>query len=812
MEISEKIEIAEKLSERMNLMANQAANLAAAFTEVERRRLIGVGIAQQITETDEQLRQLASIRRELRETGMANSEQLFALTTEIEDSLSFLRQPVDAPAVTVEKVAALAKSKRIKEAAHGTVAPETEKESGKEVEAAVVPDGAAEPVKHPCHICEDVFYQHLDLIKHLRAEHKLGLQESLDAANGTIPAPIRSLCADCLGGCDPFESPASASVTTCGDHQTDADADQIKWRDSTCEEWRACLFTAKCFGPSNEENPTCFKEDEIRRRGEASLDAEKRSTCQHPRKNQHAKQDGTITCTACGTVLKTAEEFKDALSEAREKRQALIAERQGKTAPIDDSATPPCMNRDCGYADLASPKNCTANLPLRQRRTTDRCPGYVSGPVPVSNGELPEFCHNDDCHAWNDGEPNGCESHEHVWECEDAKGAPVLGEFEEKENSAQSFRDQHDAIVRAAIASGDDINEHGVYLNPEIITIPIPPKTKHTAEIRIATTSDGQYCYGYDLKYPENGTCGAPSISGPFFASREDAVLAALAFLTTRWPNKKIPGRKVALECVNAYYMQTVKQAAAALPVFRCLNIECEFNNFDVPDSCNEPDRKGRPVDNCCDYSSIPVAPKEQPKQEVAQPVDESPAQASEVAKCRNNDCDYFDNFMPDYCTKLALGEPVPVTDCKDYQAMWPQDREQPKPYAPEDCDDCGNRGILDGTDDYCNCPHGVSARKADQAELERRKERKAALAIDKDRACCMPPDRDWVEVDGTRILYCRVCNLIHRMTRNGGVDVPSEIGSRFNPLQGKEEPQSLSLRDRMKTAQTSVSGGGQPV
>ena len=159
-------EIADRISERMTLMANQAANLAAAFLEVERLRLIGVGIAQQITE--------------LEEVGMANSEQLFALTTEIEESLSFLRQPVDAPVETVAKVASLAKSKRTKEAAHETVAPEAETESGKEVKTTAVLAGATEPVKerHECHICEDIFYHKIDLVKHLRVSHNATLREA----------------------------------------------------------------------------------------------------------------------------------------------------------------------------------------------------------------------------------------------------------------------------------------------------------------------------------------------------------------------------------------------------------------------------------------------------------------------------------------------------------------------------------------------------------------------------------------------------------------------------------------------------------
>jgi len=533
--------------------------------------LIDVEFEEDLAEYNDTILRIAADKKEIKARRFENFKLILAVSQQIDQLGRFV-----APAPWLEEAVEKPKAVRSKQPTEVKLEAAQTQANEEGVEAVAANgnadalSGPAEQVKHPCHICEDDFYHKVDLVKHLRIHHGLNLAESVN------PAPIRSICAECISpvdACGIFEGNPIPILRGCPEHATKLNADQVLWRNTTCQEWRNCPFQSKCFGPSNEEDPTCFKEDKIRELGTAAL----------------------------------------------------------------------------------------ASLPV------------------------------------------------------------------------DSHMDRHNKLVAERRAAGDDINDHGVYLNAEIITIPIPPKAKHDAAIEIAVNADGEYCYGYDFKCraSENieGCSGAPSISGPFFASREDAVLAALAFLTTRWPNKKIPGRKVALECVNAYYMQTVKQAAAALPVFRCLNIECEFNNFDVPDSCNEPDRKGRPVDNCCDYSSIPVAPKEQPKQEVAQPVDESPAQASEVAKCRNNDCDYFDNFMPDYCTKLALGEPVPVTDCKDYQAMWPQDREQPKPYAPEDCDDCGNRGILDGTDDYCNCPHGVRARKADQAELERRKERKKELA-----------------------------------------------------------------------------------
>jgi hypothetical protein len=48
------------------------------------------------------------------------------------------------------------------------------------------------------------------------------------------------------------------------------------------------------------------------------------NSCDHPKKLQRTAQDGTVICGVCTATLKTAEEFKEALSAARDKRQALF--------------------------------------------------------------------------------------------------------------------------------------------------------------------------------------------------------------------------------------------------------------------------------------------------------------------------------------------------------------------------------------------------------------------------------------------------------------------------------------------------------
>jgi len=489
--------------------------LSKAWADLERLRLIDVEFEEDLAEYNDTILRIAADKKEIKARRFENFKLILAVSQQIDQLGRFV-----APAPWLEEAVEKPKAVRSKQPTEVKLEAAQTQANEEGVEAVAANgnadalSGPAEQVKHPCHICEDDFYHKVDLVKHLRIHHGLNLAESVN------PAPIRSICAECISpvdACGIFEGNPIPILRGCPEHATKLNADQVLWRNTTCQEWRNCPFQSKCFGPSNEEDPTCFKEDKIRELGTAAL----------------------------------------------------------------------------------------ASLPV------------------------------------------------------------------------DSHMDRHNKLVAERRAAGDDINDSGVFLNPEEIIIQIPPKAKHSAAIEIAVNADGEYCYGYDFtcRAPENieGCSVAPSISGPFFPSREDAILAALAFLTSRWPSKKIPGRKVALDCVNAYYMEVVKQAAAATPAYvPCQTLDCEFNNPGAPDSCNEPDRAEMPVVRCCDYTSVPV------KEELV--------------------------------------------------ADLPQ-KEEPKPYVLDDCDDCGNRGILDGTDDYCNCPHGIRARKADQAELERRKERKKELA-----------------------------------------------------------------------------------
>ena len=298
---------------------------------------------------------------------------------------------------------------------------------------------------------------------------------------------------------------------------------------------------------------------------------------------------------------------------------------------------------------------------------------------------------------------------------------------------------------------------------------------------------------------------------------------------------------------------------------------------------------------------STPAPVKEEPKQEVIQAVDESPAQASEVVQCRNNECASFDGLCADNCSKLPIGEPEPVTACKGYKAEWPDEQAetvglldqdtahvgnaieqleselQPATFNPldeplGDCEQCMGYGVVEGdlfgesTFIPCRCEAGIkvagdkwagpvtdggtnpkyrkccdecsiddpdcSSCQLPDLEVSAQAE-KPVPVIDKDRTCCMPLDRDWKEDNGNRVLFCRVCNLIHRLTDMDGKDLPFEIGTKYNlqPKTVAPEPAKPALTPlQLKCThpsvfrtpvdggfyckcckQTILSGGGQP-
>lgn len=235
-------------------------------------------------------------------------------------------------------------------------------------------------------------------------------------------------------------------------------------------------------------------------------------------------------------------------------------------------------------------------------------------PAKQEGSEPLATCINLECDNYDASEPNGCSTLEHVRVCDAVEMEGVRKE------------PRHDALTAERKAAGDDINDSGVFLNPEILYIPFLSKFKRTAQIEIAEDADGFFHMGYEFKKKDLGSSGVPSISGTAHPSRKEAILEAVALLKSRWP-----------EAWTEAKLKSIRE-----------NVADFVKAFDPP---------------------TPTPVKEEPKQELAQPANESPAQASEVVRCRNNACDYFDSFLPDNCSRLAIGEPEPVTACKNYRA-----------------------------------------------------------------------------------------------------------------------------------------------
>ena len=62
----------------------------------------------------------------------------------------------------------------------------------------------------------------------------------------------------------------------------------------------------------------------------------------------------------------------------------------------------------------------------------------------------------------------------------------------------------------------------------------------------------------------------------------------------------------------------------------------------------------------------------------------------------------------------------------------------------------------------------------AEEAEYSRKMQ--DAPPIDKDRRCCYPSDRDLRMEGDIRILFCRVCGLIHRKEDYSDLNNPGKV------------------------------------
>ena len=718
-------------------------------TEVEKSGLVSIGIIQQIDDTNRQIVALAAIKKELKEALKQNTAALSATAQRIDDALAALYAPT------------------FKEVTHETVAPEAEKESGKEVETAAVLAGATEPVaeRHECHICGDSYFNRIDLVKHLRVSHNASLQECVK--NKSLADQGKPLCATCHPSfCSIMGTIDMATMYECTGYTTESQGFDVAVRkaqlvaekadrDSKCDRWHDCEHAIACFDPDK------------------------------------AALQGTYCLPA---------------------------------------KAPACWNSSCAWSDLAQPDHCDADDQFRQGRAVTECKCFINGIGPTA-GQDGAACFNTECPENDPLIPNCCEEWGDVWECPEVvtagwgaaaekfeapeperdKRIPLPAEFfaekgpllKARGNGVAGIPDdgkltksfEHDGrlfCIYGSMSSGaEGYTEFYAYQLESFINWIGPmttvkarsaePRKSHLVLTGCQVTLGGKPHILGDRIVFVIGKEPAPAKTEVWtdpFTARPGAVSSQVVSAKVNEHGVFLNPESIVIDGGNSHKLTIhIGESGGRWYFGRTV-----FDGVGVGAASKSAAINGP------GYSDRTTA--------ILAVIDTVLSKEWRAAKVTGRKAARA--VLDDFVAKIVNS--IPVVKEEKVVADLPQ-KEEPKPYVPDDCDDCGNRGILDDTDDYCNCPHGVRARKADQAELERRKERKAELAIDKDRACCMPPDRDWVEVDGTRILYCRVCNLIHRKTRNGGVDVPFEIGSKFEPAH------PLSLRDRMKTAQADATG-----
>lgn len=527
--------------------------LSAAWANLERLRLIDVGFEEQLGDINDAILRFASDKRELKAQRYENFKLILAVSLEI-DKLQG------------------------QSAVSAVAAPEEPKKTRSK--KTPPPQGETSPPaeKHPCHLCEDVFFHKVDLVRHLRTTHGLSMEESVK------PAPIRSICANCISpvdACQTSEGNPSPILRGCPEHRTEPDEDQVRWRDSTCEEWRACPFTAKCFGPSNEEDPTCFKADKVKELGEAALAGQQGCRMKDMRSQYEATAEPRIP------IEDFIEEFK-----------ARCGLHPGLLTTEEDAAEQPCWNSSCAWSDLAQDDHCDAEDQFRQGRPVAECKCFINGIGPTK-GQDAAACFNTNCPSNDPSLPTCCEEWSEVWECPQVVTAGWGAVKEEEAPEAEpvdTWRAQHDAIIKAAIAAGDDINEHGVFRNPEVIEIPLPPKKGFSATIEIAVNADGGFHYGYEFKKKDHGTSGAPSVTGKAYLTRATAIKAAVEHLMRTWPEAWTEAKLKAIRNAVADFMksilvgkeETIHEAATQEAGPEGVEEQQESAAADVPDAALE--------------------------------------------------------------------------------------------------------------------------------------------------------------------------------------------------------------------------------
>ena len=271
--------------------------------------------------------------------------------------------------------------------------------------------------------------------------------------------------------------------------------------------------------------------------------------CLHPmgKAFEQAREDGSgridMICGVCGwticEVSNPPRQVSDSSASEVAKQEELVK----------------CANTGCLRFDTSAVDHCNMLPDAREFNGFTVVAGCdQSTLLGAMLSESSTVCINTECHDYDATEDNGCSAILNVNECESAIGAPVLVSGE---GGAKTVREQHDELVQRAKAAGDDINDFGVFLNPEKIVFSFPKTCGHEATVEVATNADG----GFHVGYTHRVNCGSLSgggspcsVTGSVWPSRKNAIEAGTRSLYKLWPpDSKDPKRTAALAVLDEF-------------------------------------------------------------------------------------------------------------------------------------------------------------------------------------------------------------------------------------------------------------------
>jgi N12 class adenine-specific DNA methylase len=143
----------------------------------------------------------------------------------------------------------------------------------------------------------------------------------------------------------------------------------------------------------------------------------------------------------------------------------------------------------------------------------------------------------------------------------------IKGEREEgaPRGAEKSAKQESDEAVAKYRKEGHDINDNGVYNNPEKIVVPFSKAAKRTGEIKIAAAPDG-FHLGVSIhkNYGDSEGMGyAPAIGQQIYATRDEAIKAGIAVIKGRTKDVD-PQGKAAIKDIENFEKGLPKEIKAA--------------------------------------------------------------------------------------------------------------------------------------------------------------------------------------------------------------------------------------------------------